>query len=69
MIIENLIANKKVRRAFTLALYIGFTVAAYAITAHFMHLEFQDIHFLYAVLIGCVAYLPRHILERKQNKK
>ena len=53
-----MILNKKVRTLFALALYIGFTIAIYAIVCHFIHREFQDIHLLYAILIGCLAYLP-----------
>ena len=66
--IQKLILNKKIRRAFTLGLYIGFTVAIYAIVCHFTKREFQEIHFLYAVLIGCIAYLPKFITERKKDK-
>lgn len=50
-----------------LALYVGFTIAAYAIACHFMHIEFQEIHLLYAILVGCVAYLPRFIVDRKRE--
>ena len=39
-----MILNKKVRTLFALALYIGFTIAIYAIVCHFIHREFQDIH-------------------------
>lgn len=62
-----MILNKKIRMIFVLALYVGFTIAIYAITCHFMKIEFQDIHLLYAILIGCVAYLPRFISERKSK--
>lgn len=57
-----MILNKKVRTLFALALYIGFTIAIYAIVCHFIHREFQDIHLLYAILIGvwliCHDLLP-----------
>lgn len=62
-----MIINKKLITIFVLALYIGFTIALYAIVCHFMHIEFQDIHLLYAVLIGCIAYLPRFIAEKKKK--
>ena len=62
-----MILNKKIRMIFVLALYVGFTIAIYAIACHFMKIEFQDIHLLYAILIGCVAYLPRFISERKNK--
>lgn len=52
---------------FVLALYVGFTIAAYAIACHFMKIEFQEIHLLYAILVGCIAYLPRFILEKKKK--
>lgn len=61
-----MILNKKVRTLFALALYIGFTIAN-AIVCHFIHREFQDIHLLYAILIGCLAYLPRFIADRKKK--
>ena len=51
-----MIINNKLRTLFVLALYIGFTIAIYAIVCHFLKIEFQDIHLLYAVLVGCVAY-------------
>ena len=62
-----MILNKKVRTLFALALYIGFTIVIYAIVCHFIHREFQDIHLLYAILIGCLAYLPRFIADRKKK--
>ena len=74
-----MIINNKLRTLFVLALYIGFTIAIYAIVCHFLKIEFQDlhdnrishqrgIHLLYAVLVGCVAYLPRFIAEKKSKK-
>lgn len=59
-----MIFNKRLRTIFVLALYVGFTIALYAIACHFMDIEFQDIHLLYAVLIGCIAYLPRFIVDK-----
>ncbi|WP_303015053.1 hypothetical protein [uncultured Bacteroides sp.] len=62
-----MILNKKLKTLFVLALYVGFTIAAYAIACHFMKIEFQEIHLLYAILVGCIAYLPRFIAERKKK--
>lgn len=59
-----MIFNKRLRTIFVLALYVGFTIALYAIACQFMDIEFQDIHLLYAVLIGCIAYLPRFIVDK-----
>lgn len=64
-----MIINNKLRTLFVLALHIGFTIAIYAIVCHFLKIEFQDIHLLYAILVGCVAYLPRFIAEKKSNKQ
>lgn len=64
-----MIINNKLRTLFVLALHIGFTIAIYAIVCHFLKIEFQDIHLLYAILVGCVAYLPRFIAERKVKSK
>lgn len=64
-----MIFSRKVRNVLLLALYVGLTIATYAIVCHFMHIEFQDIHLLYAALVGCIAYLPRFIIDRKQEKK
>lgn len=61
--------NKKVRRLFVLALYVGFTIGIYAIGCHAMKIEYQDIHLLYSILIGCLAYLPRFIMERKKDNQ
>lgn len=46
--------------------YVGFTIAIYAIVCHFIDKPFQEIHLLYAVLIGCIAYLPVFIAEKKK---
>lgn len=62
-----MILNKKVRTLFVLALYVGFTIAIYAIVCHFRNIEFQDIHLLYAILIGCIAYLPVFIAGKKKK--
>ena len=60
--------NRKVINAFVLVLYIGFTMAIYAIVCHFTNRPFQELHLLYAALIGCIAYLPRFIAEKKKNR-
>lgn len=62
-----MLISKKLRMLFVLVLYVGFTIAAYAIACHFMKIEFQEIHLLYAILVGCIAYLPRFILEKKKK--
>lgn len=69
MILNKILLSEKVRRTFTLALYIGFTIAIYSIFCHFMKREFQEIHLLYATLVGCIAYLPRFIADRKKAKE
>lgn len=62
-----MIISSKLKTVFTLALYVGFTIAIYAIVCHFIDREFQDIHLLYAVLIGCIAYLPKFIADKKRK--
>ena len=59
--------NKKLKTLLVLALYIGFTIAIYAIVCHFIDRPFQEIHLLYAILIGCIAYLPVFIAEKKKK--
>ena len=61
--------NQRLKTILVLALYIGLTVGIYALAAYFMDMEFQDIHVLYAVLIGCFAYLPRFIADRRKDKQ
>ena len=46
-----MILNKKLKTLLVLALYVGFTIAIYAIVCHFIDKPFQEIHLLYAVLI------------------
>lgn len=62
-----MILNKKLKTLLVLALYIGFTIAIYAIVCHFIDKPFQEIHLLYAVLIGCIIY--RYLLRRKRRSK
>ena len=61
-----MILNKKLKTLLVLALYVGFTIAIYAIVCHFIDKPFQEIH-LHAVLIGCIAYLPVFIAEKKKK--
>ena len=63
-----MILNKKLKTLLVLALYIGFTIAIYAIVCHFIDKPFQEIHLLYAVLIGCIA-IYRYLLRRKRRSK
>ena len=63
-----MILNNKLKTIFVLALYSGFTIDIYAIVCHFLKIEFQDIHLLYAVLVGCIAYLPKFIADKKRKK-
>ena len=62
-----MILNKKLKTLLVLAFYVGFTIAIYAIVCHFIDKPFQEIHLLYAVLIGCIAYLPVFIAEKKKK--
>ena len=62
-----MILTKRARTIFVLALYVGFTIAIYAIVCHFINREFRDIELLYAILIGCLAYLPRFIADKKKK--
>ena len=62
-----MILNKKFGALLVRALYIGFTIAIYAIVCHFIDRPFQEIHLLYAILIGCIAYLPVFIAEKKKK--
>ena len=54
--------KNKLKTAFTLLVYIAVTVGIYALICHLNHQPFDDLRILYAVLIGCVAYLPRHLM-------
>ena len=63
-----MILNNKLKTIFVLALYIGFTIAIYAIVCHFLKIEFQDIHLLYAVLVGCIANINKFIADKKRKK-
>ena len=52
-----MIINNKLRTLFVLALHIGFTIAIYAIVCHFLKIEFQDIHLLYAILVLSLIHI------------
>lgn len=60
--------NKKVKTALTLAIYMAVTIGIYYVIGRLMKQPFTDLHLLYAALIGCVAYLPRFIADRKSKK-
>lgn len=64
-----MIINKKIKTILVLLLYIGVTIGIYALICHFTDHPFQEIHFLYATLIGCIAYLPRFIAEKKKDRR
>ena len=63
-----MILNKKLKTLLVLALYIGFTIAIYAIVCHFIDKPFQEIHLLYAVLIDALP-IYRSLLRRKRRSK
>ena len=52
-----MILNKKLKTLLVLALYVGFTIAIYAIVCHFIDKPFQEIHLLYAVLILSLIHI------------
>ena len=60
--------KKKLKTAGILLLYIGLTVGLYASICYFIKRPFDDLQFVYAVLIGCVAYLPRFIAEKRKPR-
>lgn len=59
--------KKKLKTAGILLLYIALTVGLYALICHFMKLPFGELQIVYAALIGCVAYLPRFIAEKRKG--
>lgn len=61
--------NKKVKTFLVLALYMAVTVGIYYGVCCAMHRPFTELHLLYGALIGCVAYLPRFVADRKAAKK
>ena len=59
--------KSKIKRAVLLLVYIGVTTGIYYVICLLMHRPFTELHFLYGALIGCVAYLPQFIAERKKK--
>ncbi|WP_455586090.1 hypothetical protein [Bacteroides sp.] len=59
--------KKRLKRVVTLLIYIGVTIALYYGVCLLMHRPFTELHYLYGALIGCVAYLPQFIAERKKK--
>lgn len=49
--------------------YMAVTTGIYYGVCLLMHRPFTELHLLYAALIGCVAYLPRFVAERKTGEK
>lgn len=60
--------KKKLKTAVVLLLYIGVTMGLYALVCRLMDQPFDDLKLVYAALIGCVAYLPRFIAEKRARK-
>ena len=60
--------KNKLKTAIILLVYIAVTVGIYAFICYLNHQPFDDLRILYAVLIGCVASLPRHLMIRKLRK-
>lgn len=60
---------EKLKTALILIAYIGVTIGLYALICHFNHRPFGDIEFVYAALIGCIAYFPRFLARKKSQKK
>ena len=61
--------KSKLQNFLILLLYIGITVGCYYVILLFRHQDFSELHLLYAMLIGCLAYLPRFILKRRQRRR
>lgn len=61
--------KKKLKTAGILLLYIALTVGLYALICYFIKRPFDDLQLVYAILIGCVAYLPRFIAEKRKSAK
>ena len=47
--------------------YIKVTIGIYYVVCLSMHKPFTELHYLYGALIGCIAYLPQFIAERKKK--
>ena len=59
--------KKRLKRVITLLIYIGVTIGIYYVDCLSMHKPFTELHYLYGALIGCIAYLPQFIAERKKK--
>lgn len=59
--------NKRLKRVVILLIYIGVTTGVYYVVCLLMHKPFTELHYLYGALIGCIAYLPQFIAERKRR--
>ena len=53
--------KKRIKRVLILLAYIGVTIGIYYVICMLMHKPFTELHYLYAALIGCIAYLPQFI--------
>lgn len=60
--------KKKLKTAAMLLLYMALTVGVYALVCHFVKRPFDELELVYAMLIGCIAYLPRFIVEKRKAK-
>ena len=63
-----MILNKKLKTLLVLALYIGFTIAIYAIVCHFIDKPFQEIHLYVCDIDRMHCLLPVFIAEKKKSK-
>ena len=59
--------KKRIKRVLILLAYIGVTIGIYYVICMLMHKPFIELHYLYAALIGCIAYLPQFIAEKKKK--
>ncbi len=61
--------KKPLRTALELVVYIGITMGLYYLICLAIRRPFTELHLLYAALIGCIAYMPRFINQRKSRKR
>ena len=59
--------KKRIKRVLILLAYIGVTIGIYYVICILMHKPFTELHYLYAALIGCIAYLPQIVAEKKKK--
>ena len=59
--------KKRIKRVLILLAYIGVTIGIYYVICILMHKPFTELHYLYEALIGCIAYLPQFIAEKKKK--